>query len=123
MTNKTHARFCLAPAGCIATQDVSALAPLSETHESVFYIAAFLTLDEISWWITRRGLMKGGIAEFSERPIASMPFRPIDWSNPDESESHGKIVALVQSSLTGSDLGVVLREIRQVFISDLGLPT
>jgi adenine-specific DNA-methyltransferase len=123
MTNKTHARFCLAPVGCTATQDVSALAPLKETQESVLYIAAFLTLDEISWWITQRGLMKGGIAEFSERPIASMPFRPIDWSNPDESESHGKIVALVESSLNGSDLDIVLREIRQVFISDLGLPT
>lgn len=123
MTNKTHARFCLAPAGCTATQDVSALAPLKQTRESVFYIAAFLTLDEISWWISQRGLMKGGIAEFSERPIASIPFRPIDWSNPDESESHDEIVALVQSSLTGSDLATVLREIRQIFISDLGLPT
>ena len=67
--------------------------------------------------------MKGGIAEFSERPIASIPFRPIDWSNPDESESHDEIVALVQSSLTGSDLATVLREIRQIFTSDLGLPT
>ncbi len=123
MTNKAHARFCLAPENCTATQDVSALAPLESTRESVYYIAAFLTLDEVSRWITKRGLMKGGIAEFSERPIASIPFRPIDWSNSNERESHNKIVAFVRSALSGSDSDLALREIRQVFTSELGLPT
>lgn len=122
MTNKNHARFCLAPEGCTATQDVSAIAPLHATRESVYYMAAYLSLDEVSWWVRKRGLMKGGVAEFSERPIASIPFRPIDWSNPNEVQCHNDIVGLVQSSLGEPNVEVVLLKIRQLFISHLGLP-
>jgi adenine-specific DNA-methyltransferase len=123
MTNKDHARFCLAPDGCTATQDVSALAPLEKTRESVYYIVAFLTLDEVSSWIKIRGLMKGGIAEFSERPISTIPFRPIDWTSARETAAHEKIVSLAQAALNNSDSDSVMQEIRQVFISELSLPT
>lgn len=123
MTNKKHARFCLVPEGCTATQDVSAIAPRDGTRESVYYMVAYLTLDEVSWWVRMRGLMKGGIAEFSERPIASIPFRSIDWSNPSEVKCHNDIVRLVQSTLDAPDAEAVLTKIRELFISHLCLPT
>ena len=97
LTNRDTARFSLAPLGVVATQDVTAFSPKDEVRESLEYIVAYLNQACVSEWIRRRGLIKGGVAEFSERPLAAIPFLSIDWQNPDEVQRHETITALMQS--------------------------
>lgn len=106
LTHKSHVRFTMASGGCIATQDVTAFAPHQATSESLEYIVAFLNLDVVSDWVRSFGLMKGGVAEFSEKPLSEIPFRRIDWSNPDEVAIHEAIVAIMRATIS-SKLTVV----------------
>ena len=59
--------------------------------ESVYYICAFLNHPIVFNWIKHNGIIKGNIVEFSAKPLKSIPFRKIDWSNPFEVECHDKI--------------------------------
>ena len=91
LTSKPHVRFALVPNGVIATQDVTAFSPKEGVRESLEYIVAFLTIPEITDWVRHRGLMKGGVAEFSERPLAGIPFRRINWEDVAEVQIHDQI--------------------------------
>ncbi len=91
LTSREFVRFSLAPSGVVATQDVTAFAPKSHVRESIEYIIAYLTLPEITDWIKNKGLMKGGVAEFSEKPLSMIPFRPIDFVDPHELEAHNQV--------------------------------
>jgi len=42
---------------------------------------------------------KGNIVEFSEKPISSIPFRIIDWTNSEEIELHEKITEKAKNIL------------------------
>lgn len=96
LTNKTIARFTLSPGVAVATQDVTAFSTLPEVRESIEYVVAFLCHPAVTEWVRLRGLMKGGIAEFSERPLASIPFREIDWDSTREREIHDEITTLMK---------------------------
>ena len=95
LTSRPYVRFALAPAGAVTTQDVTAFAPKTDTRESLEYLVAFLTLPQVSDWIRVRGLMKGGVAEFSERPLAAIPVRLIDWDDPSEVRLHDRVSELM----------------------------
>lgn len=96
--SKTSFRFTLAEPGIFPTQDVSALVPKVSTRESVHYIHAFLKLSIVTEWIKSRGVLRGGIAEFSEAPLSSIPFRKVNWGNASEIAIHDEIVRLATSS-------------------------
>lgn len=96
LTSKPLVRFSLVPEGVVATQDVTAFAPKEGIRESLEYIVAFLSLPEITDWVKHRGLMKGGVAEFSERPLSEIPIRRIDWNNSIEVSTHSEITLLIQ---------------------------
>lgn len=102
LTNRTTVRFTLSPRGSLATQDVTAFAPYPATKESIEYIVAFLNLEAVTNWIRAFGLMKGGVAEFSEKPLSEIPLRRIDWSIPREAEMHNEITNLMQELRNGS---------------------
>ncbi len=121
ITNKTSVRFSLVPFGSIATQDVTAFAPKPDIGIAAEYIAAYLSLDEVTKWIRLRGLIKGGVAEFSERPLASIPFKMVDKSNSIDVENYNKIVKLVKACKKPEDVLKVRDEVRKIFIS-MGLP-
>ncbi|MEI8080732.1 MAG: Eco57I restriction-modification methylase domain-containing protein [Actinomycetes bacterium] len=95
LTSRPFVRFALAPPGAVTTQDVTAFAPKAETRESLEYLVAFLTLPQVSDWIRVRGLMKGGVAEFSERPLAAIPIRLIDWDDPAQVRLHDEVTELM----------------------------
>jgi adenine-specific DNA-methyltransferase len=97
LSHKPYVRFSLAARDAIATQDVTAFAPLPGTRESIAYIVGFLNLPAVSAWVRTLGLMKGGVAEFSEKPLSEIPFRRIDWGNPSEVEAHQRITDFIGS--------------------------
>jgi adenine-specific DNA-methyltransferase len=102
LTSRSEARFVVASPGVVATQDVTAFSPKNGVREQVPYLVAYLAQPIVTEWIRLRGLMKGGVAEFSERPLANIPFRSRDWNNPTEVATHQKIVDLVRRHATSS---------------------
>lgn len=116
ISNKAHFRFALVEAGVFPTQDVTALFRKSSTRESIEYILAYLNQPVVFNWLRCNGIVKGNIVEFSERPLASIPFRKIDWNCPEEACLHDVITGLVQQYLTQKD-GALLPTINKQFDS------
>ncbi len=103
ITNKTRLRFCLAAPDQYPTQDMTAIYLNPDLREDIHYILALLNSKVTYDWVKYKGLIKGGIAEFSERPLSSIPIRPIDWSKPAEVELHDQIVAATKAYIAGAD--------------------
>lgn len=114
ISNKNHFRFALVEGGVFPTQDVTAIFRKSETKESVEYILAYLNHPVIFDWLRCNGIVKGNIVEFSEKPIASIPFKKIDWNNEREVLAHNTITNLTQQFMTSKG-GDLLMEINSLF--------
>jgi len=115
LTNRARIRFALVQSGVAATQDVTAFAPLRETQEKIEYIVAYLMLKPVSDWIRMRGLMKGGVAEFSEKPLSEIPFRWIDWSDEHDVTLHDSVVEEFNRGFTSDDLDNSIVKIETLF--------
>lgn len=102
ISNKDYFRFCYAPAGCYPTQDVTAIFKKKDCKESLEYILAYLNNKKVFQWLGLNGIVKGAIVEFSEAPIASIPFRPINWKSAEETTAHDSITNEVKAFLTDS---------------------
>ncbi len=100
ISNKDYFRFAYAGKEYFPTQDVTAIFIKESTKESIFYLLSFLNNYRIFQWLLYNGIVKGSIVEFSERPIASIPFRKIDWKNKAEVELHDKIVDFTKKYIT-----------------------
>lgn len=96
ITNKDRLRFCVAPSDAYPTQDVTAIYLQPFVKESIQYINALLNSRLTYDWVKYKGLIKGGIAEFSERPLASLPVRLINWGRESEVVIHDEITRLVR---------------------------
>jgi len=100
ISNKNYFRFCYAPQGVYSTQDVTAIFRKAKTKESIEYILAYLNNDRVFEWLGLNGIVKGAIVEFSEAPIASIPFRPINWDSEVEIDIHNKITSEVKKYIS-----------------------
>ena len=96
ISHKKYFRFCYAPSGIMPLQDVTAIVPRTICKESIEYILAYLNSQQVFDWIKYNGIVKGEIVEFSESPIASIPYLRIDWDNEVEVSLHNKIKAEVR---------------------------
>lgn len=91
ISNKNYFRFSLVDMGIFPTQDVTAIFRKPSTKKSVEYLLAYLNNYRVFEWLKRKGVVKGCIVEFSEKPIASIPFRAINWQRPSEVQLHDAI--------------------------------
>lgn len=96
ISNKNYFRFCYAPKGVYPTQDVTAIFKKSTCNESIEYLLGYLNNKRVFEWLVFNGIVKGSIVEFSEAPIASIPYRPINWNNVDEIKIHDEITREVK---------------------------
>lgn len=103
ITSRARVRFALVESDVVAVQDVTAFAPLPGIRESLEYVVAFLNHPWVSKWIARKGLVKGGVAEFSEKPLSEVPFRRIDWESSDETRIHEEIKSLMNEFSKASE--------------------
>lgn len=103
ISNKDYFRFCYAPSGCYPTQDVTAIFKNGKCKESIEYVLAYLNNNRVFEWLKLNGIVKGEIVEFSETPIASIPYRPINWQDEDEVGLHLRITSEVKSYLADVD--------------------
>lgn len=100
ISNKNYYRFCYAPEGVYPTQDVTAIFKKKSCKESLEYILAYLNNERVFEWLAFNGIVKGAIVEFSEAPIASIPYKPINWRNANEVALHDNITKEVKLYLT-----------------------
>lgn len=105
ITARKKFRFCLVEAGIYALQDVTGIVPQKNMKESIYYLLAFLNTEEVYNWLYHNGIKKGDVVEFSEAPISSVPYRPIDWENSKEAMLHDSIVSDVKDYLRAGDTG------------------
>lgn len=96
ISNKDYFRFSLVEEKLYPTQDVTAIFKKKETQEDIYYILALLNSKYVFDWLRYNWIVKWNIVEFSEKPIASIPYRKIDFNNISEVEIHNKIVNLAK---------------------------
>ena len=114
ISNKNYFRFCYAPDVFFPTQDVTAILKNSRCKESIEYILAYLNNHRVYDWLSLNGVVKGAIVEFSEAPIASIPYRPINWEIESEVTLHEQITKKVQDFLAEQKESYI-GEINQMF--------
>jgi adenine-specific DNA-methyltransferase len=100
ISHKNYFRFSYMEEGIFPTQDVTALYKKEDVQESLLYILALLNSRYVFDWLRFNGVVKGSIVEFSEKPIASIPFRRINFNDENEANIHDKIVSLTKNYLT-----------------------
>lgn len=103
ISRKKYFRFCFAQEEYYSTQDVTAIYKKRSTRESLEYILAYLNSRIVFEWLGLNGIAKGDIVEFSEAPIASIPFKSINWESEKEVELHDSITDNVKSYLLCKD--------------------
>ena len=96
ISNKSYFRFCYAPENVYPTQDVTAILKKVTCNESIEYVLGYLNNRRVFDWLSYNGIIKGAIVEFSEAPIASIPYRPINWYCADEVRIHNEITREVK---------------------------
>jgi adenine-specific DNA-methyltransferase len=94
--SRGYLRFALCENGNYSTQDVTILVKLGWVNESLEYITSFLNSAFVYEWVINKGLIRGGVAEFSEKPLSRVPFRLINFNDPNEKEIHNTITAKVR---------------------------
>ncbi|MFX0171534.1 MAG: Eco57I restriction-modification methylase domain-containing protein [Candidatus Hodarchaeota archaeon] len=94
--SRGYFRFAISKNGTFTTQDVTVMVKLGWVRESSEYISAFLNSTKVFEWVTNKGLVRGGVAEFSEKPLSSIPFRLINWNSSIERKIHARITSIVQ---------------------------
>ena len=118
ISNKDYFRFSLVDSGIYPTQDVTAIVKKDSVKESIYYILALLNHKMVFDWLKYNGIVKGNIVEFSEKPIASIPFRRIDFSKKEEIDKHDKITQLTKEYIKtkkDSDRDKINIEISKLF--------
>lgn len=104
ISHKKYFRFCWAPIGYYPLQDVTGIVKKSTCQESLEYILAYLNNKRVFDWLNFNGIVKGAIVEFSEAPLASIPYLVIDWSNVEQVKIHNKITQEVQGYLEDGNI-------------------
>lgn len=119
ISNKNYFRFSLIDPKIFPTQDVTGIFKKNNVEESIYYFLAFLNSKYVFDWLRFKGIIKGSIVEFSERPIASIPFRKIDFSKKQEVEIYQKIISLAKKLYENKDNTLIKKineEIDKLFI-------
>lgn len=104
ISNKQHFRFTLADKDYMPLQDVTGILKKNDCRESIEYLTAYLNNHRVFEWLKYNGITKGYIVEFSEAPIASIPYRPIRWDNISEQAIHDKITENVRRYVATKDM-------------------
>jgi adenine-specific DNA-methyltransferase len=104
---RQYVRFSLVEGDYYVTQDATAIVIHSDVKEDVRYFLALLNSDLIFEWLKHKGLKRGGVLEFSEKPLSEIPIKRINWEDKDEVKIHGEIVEYVRQLLVGDNLNVL----------------
>ncbi len=114
ISNKDYFRFSLVEPDIFPTQDVTAIFMKDGVLEDIYYVLAFLNNHRVFNWLKSKGIVKGNIVEFSERPISSIPFRKIDFSDENEVSIYEEISRLTKYYIENRE-EIILDRINDLF--------
>ncbi len=121
ISKRKYFRFVLVEQEIFPTQDVTSIFKKDSTRESIYYLLSFLNLPIVYDWLRLNGIVKGDIVEFSKKPVASIPFRNIDWNNENEVMIHDHITRSTKTYLETKH-PAHLKKIRTAFDTLLNTP-
>lgn len=104
ISHKQYFRFAIADSTTYPLQDVTAILKKQNCKESIYYILAYLNSGMVFEWLKYNGIVKGEIVEFSETPLASIPYRCINWDDEREVGCHNNIVKYTQQYVKTKDI-------------------
>ncbi len=96
INHRQHVRFALVPPDVYPTQDITVILPQDDVKEDIRFILAQLNSSIWFRWLQAKGHVRGGVLEFSEKPLERIPIRLINWQSSKERDIHEEIVILVQ---------------------------
>lgn len=103
ISTRQYFRFSYADKEYYPLQDVTGILLKKQCKEDIKYILAYLNNERVFEWLKYNGIVKGEIVEFSETPIASIPYRPIRWNDKQEVELHDTIVKATANYIKKKD--------------------
>ncbi len=121
VNHRRHVRFILVPAGIYPTQDMTAILLKPTVREDIRFILGQLNSDLWFRWLQAKGHVRGGVLEFSEKPLERIPIRLINWNSLKERKIHDEIVAIVQQILDQGFSQVRHDEVNDLLVELLGL--
>jgi hypothetical protein len=66
-------------------------------------------------YIIHRGFTRGGVYDFSERPLATIPILRIDWNSYEERKIYEEIVEITKTIITNKVLrGAIIDELNNL---------
>lgn len=89
--NKGFIRCVNESADVFGVQDITVLGLKKWVKESPEYFLAYFNSELLYKWLLIKGLRRGGVFQFSEHPLSSIPLRLINWKNKNEIEIHNLI--------------------------------
>lgn len=115
ISNKNYFRFAFAGNNVYPLQDVTCIMPKPSCRESIFYVLGYLNTPQVFTWLKHNGIVKGDIVEFSEAPIASIPYRAINWDDPIEVERHNAISEVIKSMIAAQNVADIHAKMNALF--------
>jgi len=110
---KGYIRFAYAEGEVYATQDVTSIVKKRYVKEDARYILALLNSKVILTWIKHKGLNRGGVTEFSEKPLSIIPIRLINWDDRNEVKVHDEIVKLATNIIETNEFDKNMPQIEE----------
>ncbi|MFQ5980699.1 MAG: Eco57I restriction-modification methylase domain-containing protein [Candidatus Heimdallarchaeota archaeon] len=108
-----YVRFALVEGQFFATQDVTAIVKSDQFQEDEKYLVAILNSEITFEWLRHKGLTRGGVLEFSEKPLTRIPIRLINWSDEEEVLLHNAIVELTEQIIETHQLNPIKGQIEE----------
>ncbi|MHA2365945.1 MAG: Eco57I restriction-modification methylase domain-containing protein [Candidatus Hodarchaeales archaeon] len=94
--SRGYVRFSYCKGNYYASQDVTILVKFPWIKESIEYFVAYLNSDIVFQWLKNKGLRRGGVLEFSEKPLSEIPIRLINWNDSKEKTIYNNIIRKIQ---------------------------
>jgi len=113
ISHKNYFRFCYVDACNYPTQDVTSIVLKKEAKESIFYVLGYLNSEIVFYWLIEKGVRKGNIIEFSEKPLASIPVKRINWSREEDIKMHDNVVEISKRIIKTKDISF-MKEINRI---------
>lgn len=104
INKKGYVRFAYSKGKYYTAQDATIIVKKPEFNESLKYLVGVLNSEIVFDWLKYKGLRRGGVLEFSEKPLSRIPIRLIDWSNDKEVDIHSEIVKKVDEIIQTSNV-------------------
>ena len=92
-------RFAYVKGLYYATQDVTVVCPKPSFREGTKYLLALVNSEPYQEYIKYKGFTRGGVYDFSEKPLAGIPVIRIDWNDIEEKKLYEEIIALTDEIL------------------------